>query len=783
MPSVAELLDLPNGAQWLKADLHVHTPASADIAQEWMNATPADLVQIAIQKGVDVLGITDHNTASWCDGVREAAEGTTLTVFPGVEISTPQGHVLALFDPTVPASHIEDLLVRVGINRESFGDLHVATPGGISAVAAEIAKAGGVAIAAHADGSRGFLNMVQVGEERRRIYLSPDLRAIEILDATTGSEHQSGSRYSRRMTCVQSSDSWPKGADRHQLDGIAYRYTFLKMGERSLSGLKLALLDPDIRVRLANDEINTPDYYILGMWVSGGFLDGQVIRLSESVSCLIGDTGAGKSVAIELLRFGLDQQPGVPKILQEVQGLLRQQLCDLGTVHILLQRGGARYLVERTWGTPPSDPIVQRLSDNDLQPIQNIEVRKFFPIKGFSQSEIIEFAREPQVRLTLTDDLIDASTEQDSISNLKVELKRNAAELVAEEARAQNAYNQIAPRANLIEAVEQIDKIPNDPRIAAQQLWYSEQALLNGAKVQVLQLVERINGLNSTLQADPAWPENIDALPNQDLLTRLKTIFQQWQEKAELLRNAVKEGSQDVVNALATVREEWDSRFSKAEDEYSKLLDSIDEEGIGLQPLSERRKHLQEQITALDEIQKDLESNILPSVGHLQESREAMLTALQNSRKAITALREEKASGLTRKLNHKIRLRVHARANTSAFREALPSISQGSYLNAGSVTVWRRIKHTQEEAMEHQEATEQSLDLHCQETIARLHATRCGVAKRLGVALGDMLGGSHPANTRKLADLSSSFAQAVDREHERLGQLRPTTSSLLLQRH
>ena len=131
MSTPSEILEMQSGAQWLKADLHIHTPASEDMDEKWSNSTAEDLVAIAIEKGLDVIAITDHNTAAWCDDVRAAASRTSLTVLPGVEISTPQGHILALFDCDVPASKIEDLLVTVEISRDDFGRLDVATTQGI----------------------------------------------------------------------------------------------------------------------------------------------------------------------------------------------------------------------------------------------------------------------------------------------------------------------------------------------------------------------------------------------------------------------------------------------------------------------------------------------------------------------------------------------------------------------------------------------------------------------------------------------------------------------------
>ena len=687
MSNPNEIINMPSGAQWLKADLHVHTPASSDMDKKWDTATAEDLVRIAIEKGLDVIGITDHNIAAWCDSVCQAAEGTTLTVFPGVEISTPQGHLLALFDSSVPGSKIEDLLVTVGIERDQFGLLDAATQNGIVDVSAAIVKAGGVAIAAHADGNRGFLKVIVVGAERKRAYIAQDLWAMEILDTSSRDEHQSGSRYKRRMTCIQSSDCWPKGADHHQLDGMASRYSFLKMDEKSFSGLKLALIDPDIRVKLAEDQSLSPSCSILGMWVTKGFLDGQKIRFNDGVNCFIGDTGSGKSVAIELLRFGLSQQAAVAKISKEVEGLLKQQLGNLGTVHILLEKGDLRYLVERPWGDPPAKPLVQRVTESGLQVIEGIDIRTLFPIKCFSQSEIIEFAREPEVRLTLTDDLIDCSVERSAIEDLKASLEENAAEVRGEHAKERNIRVQLEERPSLIEEVKQLDKVLTDKRIAQQQYWYREQALFKNAKTQFDQ---QLNGLTTTLEPldiSITWPDDIDVLPNKDLLGKMQDTFQAWQAYIAGVRTETKCKLRELTNTLQKLREQWDERFGTAEAAYRQLLEDLDKNGVGLQALSERRKRVQEQISALDDRDRELQEEILPRIQALEAEREGLLNELQDNRNAITKKREEKAKSLTSKLNHKIRLKVHPRAHIGGFEKALQQIGQGSFLHSSDYSI------------------------------------------------------------------------------------------------
>ncbi|MGI8484931.1 MAG: PHP domain-containing protein [Thermomicrobiales bacterium] len=90
-------------------DLHTHTTASDGLL------APADLVSLACQRGLSVLGITDHDTI---DGLPEAlatAHDAGLTVVPGVELSTSIGshevHILGYFvdlgDPGFLASLTE----------------------------------------------------------------------------------------------------------------------------------------------------------------------------------------------------------------------------------------------------------------------------------------------------------------------------------------------------------------------------------------------------------------------------------------------------------------------------------------------------------------------------------------------------------------------------------------------------------------------------------------------------------------------------------------------------
>lgn len=77
----------------LKADLHIHSTASDG------KLKPSDIVRLALERKLDVIAITDHDTIAGHSEAFAAAEGSDLRIVRGVEISTMfngrEAHLLA----------------------------------------------------------------------------------------------------------------------------------------------------------------------------------------------------------------------------------------------------------------------------------------------------------------------------------------------------------------------------------------------------------------------------------------------------------------------------------------------------------------------------------------------------------------------------------------------------------------------------------------------------------------------------------------------------------------
>lgn len=78
-----------------RTDLHIHTVLSPCGDLEM---SPARIVSVAVERGLHILGITDHNSTQQCRLIWELGRKAGLTVIPGCEAtSREEVHCLCLF--------------------------------------------------------------------------------------------------------------------------------------------------------------------------------------------------------------------------------------------------------------------------------------------------------------------------------------------------------------------------------------------------------------------------------------------------------------------------------------------------------------------------------------------------------------------------------------------------------------------------------------------------------------------------------------------------------------
>jgi predicted metal-dependent phosphoesterase TrpH len=97
----------------LSADLHIHTSCSGD-----GESLVADVIAAASRAGLDVIAITDHDTDEGCR-IAAGIESDVL-VIPGIEVTTLQGHMLAL-GASGPVPRGLDVLETIALARSLGG--------------------------------------------------------------------------------------------------------------------------------------------------------------------------------------------------------------------------------------------------------------------------------------------------------------------------------------------------------------------------------------------------------------------------------------------------------------------------------------------------------------------------------------------------------------------------------------------------------------------------------------------------------------------------------------
>lgn len=641
-------------------DLHVHTPASNDVdAARYIAATPEDLVQAALDAGLDAIAVTDHNTASWCDDVSNAAAGTELVVLPGVELSTSEGHLLAVWEEGTPATTINDLLVSVGFGTADHGNLDIAADRGFQECAAAITKSGGIAIAAHADGPKGLLR-IPVADTVRRALNSGHIAAVELRDPKNSDQVESKLDAGRIVGIT-------RGSDAHSASDLGARHTWIKAGRPDLVGLTHALGDPGLRVRLEGPP-TIAHAYIESVEVTGGFLDGKRLDFCPDLNCLLGGTGTGKSLALELVRFALDQQADAsafPAIRDEVDRRLYGAFGVNSTVTVeVVDAGGSRSTVRRVFdgGDSPAPEVVKGAMAS-------------LPIRAFSQSEIIEYARAPVGRMALVDSGIDLGSLEADIDAAATNLNQAASEYCTLLSERRGLEAELLGLPAIVEKVETLSKAFDQKLVDKQAAWATESAALNKLKT----LIEPAASLTVSTSAE--WKGDASATGETD------DLYEQAKQSIEKFASAVQATNSTLVTARSTALAELDSVLADWKQRYDKfdadLVASLEEKGIegqDLKALQKRLQELQQERARLEHAKRRLETEVEPGVAAARSKMDAAAGDFSCAKLARTEARRARAAELNKLMKDAVKLKVNKEAEDSGFYDALKDVAQGSNL-------------------------------------------------------------------------------------------------------
>lgn len=116
----------PKNAKKYSLDLRVHTPLSEGYFSTGGIDPASAMVRLAVSKGLDMIAITDYNTADFIDYVKREAKDTSVTVLPGVDLNCYVGSdtdvsFVALFPEDYSSKEINKVIQLLGIPENAKG--------------------------------------------------------------------------------------------------------------------------------------------------------------------------------------------------------------------------------------------------------------------------------------------------------------------------------------------------------------------------------------------------------------------------------------------------------------------------------------------------------------------------------------------------------------------------------------------------------------------------------------------------------------------------------------
>lgn len=403
------LSPLSDQKRWIRVDLHIHTPASEDYAEP--EVTFLDILREADRRGLELIAFTDHNTVAGYERMRREIDfleqlvqtgratpadhqqldeyqqlTRKITVLPGFEFTSHYGaHVLGIFAANTPISLIEATLLHLGVPADKLkqGTTSVPDTEHVTDAYEIIAKAGGIVIAAHANGPSGVitetLRLGTSGQARIAATQSASLHALEFINFYTDhgtftspafyngkTEH-----YERPMFCIQGSDAHrmrraPSGTDVTHKHGIGDRYFEALLPEADFAALKALFTSQHF------DHVRVPKrdqkQWEIDQLRFGYASERQVLRdAADSVESIVPDIAAlcntgGGTIVIGAVDHGQGIQ-GVPRpeqLTSQLRAAVAQQIEPAPTLSLELLRYEGRDVIRVEVNATQLPPYVTR---------------------------------------------------------------------------------------------------------------------------------------------------------------------------------------------------------------------------------------------------------------------------------------------------------------------------------------------------------------------------------------------------------------------------------------
>jgi DNA repair ATPase RecN/histidinol phosphatase-like PHP family hydrolase len=620
-----------HGAKWWKFEFHTHTPKSNDYGRGADQATlkqktSREWLLDYMQAGIDCVAITDHNSGQWIDPLKAELAAIAeqqpsgyrpLTLFPGVEISVNGGvHVLALFEPETGSDKILRLLSKCEFEGAE-GETEDCTRKSCSEVIEIIAEEGGIPILAHVDGPAGVFQ-IQRGVTLRQTLKSEGLLAMEVVGPT----YVLPGTYSELRLNLASI----VGSDAHHPSDVGTRFTWVKMQSPNLNALRLALHDCEDGVKRCEVGGIPPNeighrFHLRRMIVSNAQKAGNgqslEIQFSPWMTTVIGGRGSGKSSVLDFMRIALGRSEGMPPEVEKEFEKFNRVPPARGDLGMLRTNTGIRLEFAKdgreialTWRSAAWTQ--EELNENGewLAAGNPGDVPRRFPVRIFSQKQLYEMTKQPNVLLNLIDDRWDKPAwfnKRDTLLSEWLRMRREtrqAVKQIANIAQTRAELDDVKAKIRIFEdsGYKEILSQYDSVQTTKQSLDSKTQTISNASSG-----FEEFCKELPTIQIEQAIADDIGK-ESTELLDTVLADFGGLVSKLRQIEKELKALTERWSKALDSIP--WKSEFDSACEKYEKLKTELKAAGgtdiSAYSTLVEKRRGLQENVNKLSEYEAAL---------------------------------------------------------------------------------------------------------------------------------------------------------------------------------
>ena len=648
------------GNKWYKTDLHLHSPESVCF-KDRDSVTAEEWIERCIQKGLECVALTDHNSGNNIDEYKRLAEERGLVLFPGVEVTCGDTgtHLLILFETTDSQEVVNDFLIKVGVCRASFGDSKPGTEMSVLDVIKEALKDGKVVIPAHIDEFNGICYLDNTIQEK--MLNNPDINAVQLVQKEfyeLSMSHKSISkkdrdpvyeivneRYSntvpngdldkwyktakkfydsQKMSCLTFSDNpHGPGESKHGLWGIGNRYTYIKMSETpTLSSLRDALRMGALRVKPDFIEDFNPTKkkkICLEKLIIKNTIQNKtdiVVDFSQDLTTIIGSRGTGKSFITKLLAFVLQKEDSIkhfPEVFSDYENFAKKNdgrtgvLKDDTEVILFLEFDGNRYEIIRA--ADDSRSSVNRITEEDGRSEETYERLNLISesIDIYLQKQIFEMSKNQ----TNIRDFLDSYC-YDDLEPIQREIREK--ESIVKQLALENQSKE-ADISKLNRLTIEIEDLENQLKKLSkpeyQQIINDRQKVIQESK-QIEEDVDNIKNYVKTLEERLRTGDGV--LENslkisggiQQLREQLRMTISSYQKEIGIILNRINDSIETYSKEISNSK--WSIDRGKIFDKYSNLESSLSEIEFGqIQNLSSINSELDKKRSQLNIILSDKE--------------------------------------------------------------------------------------------------------------------------------------------------------------------------------